>query len=67
MMFLSIILIGIGITMFFKPDVIWVITESWKTENQYGPSDLYKVSTKFGGIMFFLVGLANLIVTFVFK
>lgn len=62
MIFLSIIFIGVGITMFLKPDIIWTITESWKSDNAYGPTDLYKTSTKFGGILVFLIGLVNLFV-----
>jgi len=48
--------------MFLKPDIIWMITESWKSDNAYGPSNLYKLSTKIGGVMMFLAGLASLIV-----
>jgi len=66
MIFLSIILIGIGLTMFFQTDVFWEITESWKSHSSSGPSDFYKFEVKFGGVMFFLVGLGNLIVVLFF-
>ncbi len=62
MILLSIVLLGVGITLFFKPDIFWIMTESWKSDNAYGPSDLYKFSTKFGGVITFIVGLANLII-----
>jgi len=62
MILLSILLLIIGTIMFLKPDIIWMITESWKSDNAYGPSNLYKLSTKIGGVMMFLAGLASLIV-----
>jgi hypothetical protein len=67
MLFLSIIFIGISYIMFFKPDIFWNITESWKSDNAYGPTDLYKFSTKFGGVMFFFIGLVGLIVQIFFE
>ena len=67
MIFLSIILIGFGLTMFFKTDVFWEITESWKSNSSSGPSDLYEFDIKFGGVMFFLVGSAGLIAVMFFE
>ena len=60
MIFWSIILIILGVTMFFKPDIIWMISESWKSDDASGPSYLFELSTKFGGIMFFIAGLAGI-------
>lgn len=62
MILLLILLLIIGIIMFLKPDIIWMITESWKSDNAYGPSNSYKISTKICGVMMFLVGLVSLIV-----
>jgi len=67
MIFLAIILIGIGLTMFFNTEIFWEITESWKSQSSSGPSDFYKFEAKFGGVMFFLVGLAGVIVELFFK
>lgn len=62
MIILSILLTIIGIIMIINPSIFWLITESWKSNNSYEPSNLYKTSTRFGGIIFVIVGLINLIV-----
>ncbi|WP_372663706.1 DUF6199 family natural product biosynthesis protein [Cohnella sp.] len=59
--FLSIILALFGILMFFKPSLIWSITESWKSNDGTEPSHLYIWSTRFGGVMCTLAGLAGIL------
>jgi hypothetical protein len=41
---------------------VWTITESWKSNDAAKPSDLYLWSTRFGGVMLTLVGLAGVYV-----
>ncbi|GAA3401957.1 DUF6199 family natural product biosynthesis protein [Paenibacillus hodogayensis] len=65
MLFLAIILIFIGLTMLIRPSLIWAITESWKSNDATEPSDLYKLSTRFGGVMFTLIGI-GLCIAYVF-
>jgi hypothetical protein len=48
--------------MLYKPPLIWIITESWKSNDATEPSDLYILSTRIGGIMFTLVGLGGIFV-----
>lgn len=46
-----------GAFIFIKPDVLWKLTEQWKSYRADEPSDLYLISTKFGGVMFGILGL----------
>ncbi|PEL05840.1 DUF6199 family natural product biosynthesis protein [Bacillus sp. AFS017336] len=43
--------------LIFKPDVVWFITESWKSSVGSEPSDLYLSSTRFGGIVLLIMTL----------
>lgn len=45
-----------------KPQTFFDITESWKSNAEREPSDLYRISTRLGGILFLLVGVAGMIV-----
>ncbi|WP_078548800.1 DUF6199 family natural product biosynthesis protein [Litchfieldia alkalitelluris] len=64
MVLLGIILFIIGLTMIIKPSFIWLIAESWKSEDATEPSGLYLMSTRFGGIMCSLVGISSIVITF---
>jgi hypothetical protein len=60
MIILAILLTLFGILMFVRPSAIWLMTESWKSNDEAEPSDMYIWSTRFGGIMCFLAGLAGI-------
>ena len=60
-------LIAIGLVMFFKPKWVWTLTEQWKSDWADEPSDLYVLSTKFGGVLFMLAGIAVIVIPLVFK
>ena len=45
-----------------KPQTFFDITESWKSNAEREPSDLYRIGTRLGGILFLLVGVAGMIV-----
>ncbi|BBH20492.1 hypothetical protein Back11_18370 [Paenibacillus baekrokdamisoli] len=62
MFILFVILALIGLLMFTKPAFIWMISESWKSNDATEPSDLYNWSTRFGGIICMIVGIAGFIV-----
>jgi hypothetical protein len=47
--------------MIIKPSFFWLITESWKSSVGTEPSDLYVLSTRFGGIMITLAGIGAVI------
>lgn len=60
--FLSVIFIALGLLMLIKPSLIWMISESWKSNDATEPSDLYILSTRFGGMMVTLVGIGGILV-----
>ncbi len=61
----SVFLLIAGLLMLCFPEVIYSITESWKSNASSEPSDLYKLEIRVGGIVFSLVGIAGLISYFV--
>ena len=61
----SIVMLVIGTCMLLRPDVIYQLTESWKSNFSDDPSRLYIISTRFGGVMFLLVGLLGAIAFFI--
>ena len=65
--FLGLLLFGFGILAFLKPDIIWKVTEQWKSYSADEPSDLYLFSTKFGGVLFILVGIAAVLLPMILK
>ena len=65
---IGLVLIGIGITMLVKPQLVYELTESWKHDGGvYEPSRLYVWSTRFGGVMFILAGICGMIVPFLLQ
>lgn len=63
--FEGIVLIGIGAFLFLKPDLMWKLTEQWKSYRADGPSDFYLKSTKFGGVLFMLCGIVAIVLLLV--
>ncbi len=63
--FAGIVLIAIGALLFCKPDLIWKLTEEWKSTRADGPSDFYLESTKFGGVLFMLCGIVAIVLLLV--
>ena len=61
----GIIFLIIGFVMLRFPELIYEITESWKSYSSGEPSDLYRLSTRVGGIAFIVVGIACIIVAFI--
>ena len=47
------------------PELIYEVTESWKSYSSGEPSDLYRLSTRVGGVAFIVVGIACIIVAFI--
>ena len=62
--FLGIILIVWGFVMVRFPDIVYELTQSWKNYSSGEPSDLYRLSTRFGGVMCILAGICGLCVPF---
>ena len=50
------VIAALGAFVFLKPGLVWELTEKWKSYRADEPSDIYLTSTKFGGILFALLG-----------
>lgn len=61
MLILGIFLILVGLLMLIKPDIFWLITESWKSSDATEPTNLYIVSVRLGGVLFILFGIGGII------
>ena len=61
----SIFLLIVGVMMLCFPEVVYSITESWKSDASSEPSGLYKIHIRMGGIACSLVGIAGMIANFV--
>lgn len=57
----------LGIGIFLKPTLMWNLTERWKSYRADEPSNLYLISTKFGGILIASIGLILTILLLVVK
>lgn len=61
----SSILALIAYLLFFKYELVYKITESWKSYSSSDCSDLYKISCQLGGIITFIIDLL-LIISYIF-
>ena len=48
---------------FLKPDLVWKLTEEWKSDRADEPSEFYLKTTKISGIIFALFGIIIIILT----
>ncbi|WP_199622083.1 DUF6199 family natural product biosynthesis protein [Paenibacillus alkalitolerans] len=62
MIFVSVLLFLFGLFMLIKPSLFWTVTEQWKSGDATEPSDLYIWSTRFGGGICTLVGVAGILI-----
>ena len=54
-----------GAALIWKPQVFYELTESWKHDGGSEPSNLYILSTRFGGVMCALVGIGGMVCVFI--
>ena len=59
------ILLLIAYLLFFKYELVYKITESWKSYSSSDCSDLYRISCQFGGVTLFIFVLL-LIISYIF-
>ena len=59
--------LALGLLLFLKPGLVWKLTEQWKSYRADEPSDLYLLSTKLGGILFALLGIALIVLPLVLE
>lgn len=62
---IGVILFILGIIMIISPKLFFTISESWKNDSGTEPSGLFIISTRFGGVLFTIVGIAGVIIQFV--
>ena len=63
----GVIIFVLGMFIFLKPDLVWKLTEAWKSYRADEPYELYLKTTKIGGILFALLGVAMIILPFILK
>ena len=63
----GVVFVALGVFLFVRPDLVWKLTEQWKSYRADEPSDLYVKSTKFGGVAFALLGVVISVLHFVVK
>ncbi len=63
----GVVFVVLGVFLFVRPDLVWKLTEQWKSYRADEPSDLYVKSTKFGGVAFALLGVVISVLPFVVK
>ena len=62
---IGIIFTVLGAVLFIKPELLFTLTESWKSNSSPEPSRLYIISTKIGAAAFFIIGILSLIFYFI--
>ena len=63
----GIIIFALGTFIFLKPDLIWKLTEEWKSYRADEPSEFYLKVTKIGGISFALFGIIMIMLPFILE
>ena len=60
----GIIIFALGMFIFLKPDLVWKLTEEWKSYRADEPSEFYLKVAKIGGISFGLFGIIMITLPF---
>lgn len=55
------ITIGTGLLSLCKPEVVWMLSESWKSSSGAEPSDSYLVITRISGAAAIIIGVVLLV------
>ncbi len=63
----GILITALGIFIFWRPDLVWKLTEKWKSFYADEPSDLYLKSTRFGGALLVLTGIIMIILSLILE
>ena len=56
---------ALGMFLFWKPDLVWKLTEEWKSYCADEPSEFYLKVTKICGILLALFGIVVMILSFI--
>ena len=57
----------LGLFIFLKPDLVWKLTEEWKSHRADEPSELYLKVTRISGIFFALFGIVMIVLPFILE
>ncbi|GAA0343799.1 hypothetical protein GCM10008967_37810 [Bacillus carboniphilus] len=60
----GIFLILNGLFLIIWPDIVWLITEGWKSNEAAEPSLFYIWSTRFGGVVSIILGVGWMVKVF---
>lgn len=63
----GIVIFALGMFVFLKPDLVWKLTEEWKSYRADEPSEFYLKVTKIGGILFALFGIIMIMIPFILE
>ena len=63
----GVIIFALGLFIFLKPDLVWKLTEKWKSYRADEPSEFYLKVTKMGGILFALFGIVMIALPFILE
>lgn len=63
----GLLFLTLGVFIFLKPELLWRLTERWKSYNADEPSDMYIIGARVGGVLFALFGAAIMILPYVIK
>ena len=61
-LFWGLIILAAGLMMIFAPEKFYDFTQGWKNDSDTEPSSEFLLSTRFGGIVFALVGIAACVI-----
>lgn len=61
----GIIFFALGMFLFWKPDLVWKLTEEWKSYCADEPSEFYLKVTQISGILLALFGIVVMILPFI--
>ena len=63
----GIIIFALGMFIFWTPDLVWKLTEEWKSYRADEPSEFYLKVAKIGGISFALFGIIMITLPFILE
>ena len=63
----GIIIFALGMFIFLKPDLVWKLTEEWKSYRADEPSEFYLKVAEIGGISFALFGIIMITLPFILE
>ncbi|WP_412097995.1 DUF6199 family natural product biosynthesis protein [Halobacillus litoralis] len=61
--FISLLFIAVGAWGIFSPYTVWLIFESWKSDDADGPSTFFIWTNRIGSWAFVIAGLIGIIVS----